>query len=294
MADINNIREGNVAGEIFVDNTCIDCDVCRWMAPAIFQRDNQASIVFRQPESDFDRNKALQAMYACPTDSIGTTTGEGLSEAEESIPILLDDNVYQTCFHAPLSYGATPYLIKRDEGNVLVDSPRFDERLVKKLEEMGGVKYLYLTHKDTLADQQKFADHFKCERILHTGDISEDLASSIEIKIDGNEEFKLADDLIIIPQPGHTKGCTALLYKEKFLFTGDHLAFSATYNQIIGFQDYCWYSWETQIKSVRKLLNYKFEWLLPGHGRKFKAEAGLMNKEIKKCLNWMTATSSSV
>lgn len=29
-------RTQNVEGDIFVDNTCIDCDTCRWMVPVRF------------------------------------------------------------------------------------------------------------------------------------------------------------------------------------------------------------------------------------------------------------------
>src|SRR5205807_1309544 len=31
-------RPENAAGDLFVDSSCIDCDTCRWMAPATFAR----------------------------------------------------------------------------------------------------------------------------------------------------------------------------------------------------------------------------------------------------------------
>ena len=34
---------------------------------------------------------------------------------------------------------------------------------------------------------------------------------------------RLADDLLAVPVPGHTRGSTALLASETYLFTGDHL-----------------------------------------------------------------------
>ncbi len=52
-----------------------------------------------------------------------------------------------------------------------MDSPRFAPPLVKRLEEMGGVDYMYLTHRDDVADHQKFHQHFGCDRILHKKEI---------------------------------------------------------------------------------------------------------------------------
>jgi hypothetical protein len=49
---------------------------------------------------------------------------------------------------------------------VLVDSPRFTPPLVKQIEAMGGVHYLYLTHRDDVADQQKFHDHLVIGRLM--------------------------------------------------------------------------------------------------------------------------------
>jgi glyoxylase-like metal-dependent hydrolase (beta-lactamase superfamily II) len=47
-----------------------------------------------------------------------------------------------------LSFGGASWLIVRPgRGNVLVDSPRFNPTLAKKIQEMGGVDYIFLTHK---------------------------------------------------------------------------------------------------------------------------------------------------
>lgn len=45
------------------------------------------------------------------------------------------------------SIACESYLIVRPEGNVMVDTPRFNPVLAKRLQEMGGVKYIFLTHK---------------------------------------------------------------------------------------------------------------------------------------------------
>ena len=72
MGHLDQRRAENVAGDFYVDSTCIDCDTCRGMAPTIFHRDNHQSAVCHQPSTDLERLHALQALLACPTGSIGT------------------------------------------------------------------------------------------------------------------------------------------------------------------------------------------------------------------------------
>jgi len=287
MAHLNQRRSQNVSGNFYVDSTCIDCDTCRWMVPEVFHSAGEQSAVYHQPASETERLRSLQALLACPTASIGTVEKpKDIKDAQLSFPIPVAENVYHCGYHSEDSYGATSYLIVRPEGNVLVDSPRFTPPLVKRLEEMGEIRYLYLTHRDDVADHQKYAQHFGSKRILHSDDITTD-TRGVEIPLSGSEPVQLEPDLLIIPVPGHTKGHTVLLYKNKFLFTGDHLAWNDKLNQLIGFRNACWYSWSEQIKSMRQLANYSFEWVLPGHGRRYHADAKTMYHQMQQCLAWM-------
>ncbi|BAY11630.1 MBL fold metallo-hydrolase [Calothrix sp. NIES-2098] len=287
MANLKLRRFENVNGDFYVDSSCIDCDTCRWMTPEVFYSVNEQSAVYHQPTNEQERLAALQALLACPTSSIGTLEKpKDIKIAQESFPILVEDNVYHCGYHSEKSYAATSYFIQHPEGNILVDSPRLTPPLVKRLEEMGGIRYMYLTHKDDIADHQKFVEHFHCQRILHADEISGS-TRNVEIQLTGFEPFALTGDILIIPVPGHSKGHTVLLYKNKFLFTGDHLAWSEDIHQLIAFRDFCWYSWSEQIKSMQKLANYSFEWVLPGHGRRFHADVDTMRQQMHKCIEWM-------
>jgi glyoxylase-like metal-dependent hydrolase (beta-lactamase superfamily II)/ferredoxin len=287
MAKLAQTRSQNVAGEFFVDQSCIDCDTCRWVAPTIFHRADDQSAVYHQPQTPAERIKALQALLACPTSSIGTIhKPKDIQKVQTTFPILIADNVYYCGYHSVSSFGGASYLIQREEGNILIDSPRFTPPLVKRLEAMGGIKYLYLTHKDDVADHQKFHDHFGCDRILHRDEITPQ-TESVEIKLEGHEDFDLLPDATIIAVPGHSLGHTVMLYQQKFLFTGDHLAWSAHYGHLIGFRRHCWYSWEELKKSMIKLTNYEFEWVLPGHGRRFHADKTTMAQALQDCIDWM-------
>ena len=287
MANLNLRRPQNVNGDFYVDSSCIDCDTCRWMTPEVFNRTGEQSVVYHQPENEVQRLRSLQALLACPTASIGTVEKpKDIKSTQLSFPILVAENVYHCGYHAENSYGAASYLIVRPEGNILVDSPRWAQPLVKQLEEMGGIRYLYLTHRDDVADHQKYTEHFGCDRILHKDEISAG-TRNVEIQLTGFQPYQLAPDLLIIPVPGHTKGHTALLYRNKFLFTGDHLAWSNSASQLAGFPNACWYSWSEVIKSTQKLANYSFEWVLPGHGRRYHADLDTMQQKLIQGIAWM-------
>jgi glyoxylase-like metal-dependent hydrolase (beta-lactamase superfamily II)/ferredoxin len=291
MAQLSQRRPENVSGDFYVDRSCIDCDTCRWMTPEVFGRDRDQSAVFHQPETPQERLRAMQALLACPTASIGTIEKpKDVKLAQQSFPIPVTETVFHCGYHAESSYGAASYLIQRPTGNILVDSPRFAPPLVKRLEEMGGIRYLYLTHRDDVADHQKFHDHFGCDRILHEDDITADTCA-VEKPLSGSDPIDLESDLTIIPVPGHSKGHTVLLYRNQVLFTGDHLAWSEDLHHLIAFRQVCWYSWSAQIQSMKALLKYSFEWVLPGHGRRHQADSQTMHRSLEQCIAWMEMNS---
>jgi glyoxylase-like metal-dependent hydrolase (beta-lactamase superfamily II) len=81
-----------------------------------------------------------------------------------------------------------------------------------------------------------------------------------------------------------------LLYRNRFLFTGDHLWWSDAYQSLHASRSVSWYSWPQQIESVALLLNYDFEWVLPGHGRRVHANACQMKAYLQECLNRIGGT----
>jgi len=287
MAHFAQRRPENVSGDFYVDSTCIDCDTCRWMAPETFLEVGDQSAVHHQPSNETERLRAMQALLSCPTASIGTVEKpRDIQQAHHSFPISITETVYHCGYHAESSYGAASYLIQRPSGNVLVDSPRFAPPLVQQLEKLGGIRYLYLTHRDDVADHQRFHQHFGCDRILHKDEINHS-TQAVEIQLSGVEPFQLDADLLIIPVPGHTKGHTVLLYNNTVLFTGDHLAWSAELKQLYAFRGACWYSWAELTQSMKRLADYSFEWVLPGHGRRYHSDRQTMAEQMQKCVTWM-------
>ena len=95
--------------------------------------------------------------------------------------------------------------------------------------------------------------------------------------------MRLAPDLLAIPLPGHTRGSQALLYRDRFLFTGDHL-WGEDDGSLGASRSVCWYSWKEQTRSMQRLLDYRFEWVLPGHGSPLRAESPRAMREKLEAL----------
>jgi len=73
MADAANKYDKNAPGKFYVDDQCIDCDLCRETAPANFVRDEDAghSYVSKQPTTPEEEALCLEAMEGCPVEAIG-------------------------------------------------------------------------------------------------------------------------------------------------------------------------------------------------------------------------------
>jgi glyoxylase-like metal-dependent hydrolase (beta-lactamase superfamily II)/ferredoxin len=287
MAHPDRRLPGNVEGNFFVDDTCIDCDLCRQIAPATFTSlDGGCSVVYRQPVGEQDYRKAASALVTCPTGSIGARRKIDLGAVRDAYPEPICENVHFCGYASRDSFGGSSYLIVRPEGNVLVDSPRFARTLVGRLEKMGGVRTMFLTHRDDVADHEKFRRHFGCDRIIHG-----DEAGGIRVEryLGGEDPVAIADDLGAIPTPGHTRGHTVLLYRDRYLFSGDHLAWSSRHGHLIAFRRHNWYSWPETIRSMERLADYTFEWVLPGHGRRAFFPAEEMPGRLLECVRWMKA-----
>lgn len=275
----------NVPGDFFVDSSCIDCDACRIFAPSVFSDAGDQSAVYHQPATPDELLAAQRALISCPTASIGSTKHD-MRAAVASLPERVADDVYRCGYTSESSFGAISYFL--GDSKILVDSPRFAAPLVKNIEKLGGVRTLLLTHQDDVADHAKFHEHFGCERVLHRDDVRARTAA-VERQPTGLDPVQLAEDLVMIPTPGHTKGHAVFLYRDTFLFTGDHLAWSERRGHLYAFRSACWYSWMEQIASMKRLLDYDFEWVLPGHGRPVHLARGTARAELERCIDWMSA-----
>lgn len=277
----------NVAGDWFVDLRCIDCGTCRQLAPTVFGEFAAYAGVIKQPETDAEVQGALRALVCCPTGSVSTHSRSHvplIPSVIQEFPMLVAPGVYYCGFSAEESFGASSWLIQHPEGNWLIDTPRFSKHLISSLEALGGIQWIFLTHRDDVGEANRFAEHFGAERIIHH---HERLAQpDAEHFITGFDSIKWSPDFTIIPTPGHTKG-HCVLYYQNMLFSGDHLWWNITLNRLRAGRSVCWYSWSEQIESVRKLLDLDLEWILPGHGAWIQLSSDKMQTQLHDLISWM-------
>jgi glyoxylase-like metal-dependent hydrolase (beta-lactamase superfamily II)/ferredoxin len=256
----------NAAGPLFVDRTCIDCDACRQLAPATFADAAGRSSVRVQPAGEGELAAALRALIACPVGAIGDTAHRPLHDAAGAFPLPIDGPVSYLGFNARASYGANSYLLERPGGNWMIDAPRWNAGLTRALEARGGVTTIFLTHRDDVADAARYAAHFGARRIIHA--FERGAMPDAEIVIEGDAPVAF-EECTVIPTSGHTRG-HCVLHAGDYLFSGDHLAWDGARGRLDAHHSVCWYDWPTQVRSVARLREVPFSWLLPGHGERIR------------------------
>lgn len=275
MADLARRRTENVEGPWFVDTTCIDCGTCMWMAPEVFAEADGMSAVHHQPPDQDERASA--ALVACPTGSIGGPA----TKVDFPRPIQGRDDVWHCGFHDRSSFGAASYIVRTEEGNVMVDVPRFARPLVKRIEAMGGLAAIVMTHRDDIGAHQDWHEWFDAPRAIHR----DDAVFEPEIRLDGEGGTIAGLDWLHVP--GHTKG--HVIYRhDDVLLTGDHLAGSvADPHRLRAFRRACWYDWDAQQQSMELHTDWDITHVLPGHGAPWSGTADGYRDAMRSLRQWM-------
>jgi glyoxylase-like metal-dependent hydrolase (beta-lactamase superfamily II) len=181
----------------------------------------------------------------------------------------IDRNVYFSGL-LPEAGDANSYFIKHPgkSGNWLINSPKFDNQLVDEIRSMGGISYIFATHRDVVSYASELAHIFNAKRIIHEGDI--EAIPDAEIVIQGDIPQVIAEDpdFSIVPTPGHTEGSCVLFHKNIYLFSGDSLAIHGNSFHIES-PAWTWQDHGTLIESVARLSTRQFSWVLPDHGQTF-------------------------
>jgi ferredoxin len=86
MADFHHRYPQNVPGKFYVDDQCLDHDLCGELCPKHFKRNNEGGhyYVYHQPETPEEIALCLQAAEACPVEAIGSDGDEPHPPEHES------------------------------------------------------------------------------------------------------------------------------------------------------------------------------------------------------------------
>jgi len=271
-------------GDWYIDTACIDCGASRHVAPNFIVERHGKSVFARQPTTAEEQLAAWRAVLVCPTASVRSEKKQVRPQAP-IFPQELCDGVWRCGFNARSSFGAHSYFVARPSGNLLVDSPRLATELVKWFDDAGGIAHILLSHQDDVADAGKYAERFGARVWIHHDDRS--AAPFATDLLEGECTRTIAPGLVAIPVPGHTRGSVVYSLEDRVLFAGDSLAWSMREQDLVAFRDACWYSWSALTTSLAKLADYRFEWLLPGHGWPMHLAAEEMNARLRALVTRM-------
>ena len=263
MARIDLVHPDNIDGPWFVDTRCIRCDAARHWAPGLIEMDGRGlSFVARQPESAEEDAALWRAAVACPTQSIGTTAAR--RPPRPAFPFELTPGVYALGHNARSSFGAHSYLVPRPDGNLMTDSPRFASGLAELIDDLGGVRHVLLSHRDDVADADRWADRYGADVWIHEADL--DAAPYATVVLEDGEAAEVAPGATAVPVPGHTEGSVVFHIDGRWLFTGDTLHWNHRRGELDVFPDQTFHSWEALADSLDRLAELAVEWVFPGHG----------------------------
>ena len=275
MARKDQAHSGNAEGPWFVDTRCVRCDSARHWAPDLIGMDEQGlSVIIRQPQNTGEEAALWRAAEACPTKSIGRI---GSSRPPvQPFPYEMTPGVFALGHNSPKSFGSHSWLVARAEGNLMIDSPAYTRSLIGGIDDIGGISHILLSHRDDVADADRWAEHFGARVWIH--EFEAEAAPYATDIISG--DHTIAPGVHAICAPGHTAGHLVFHFDDKWLFTGDTLHWNHRRLELDVTPRQTWHSWHALSDSMDRIAGLCVEWLFAGHGNWHHLGASLYSEQM--------------
>jgi len=150
----------SVPGEWYIDIACINCGASRHVAPGLIVERNDKSVFVRQPGTPEEELAGWRAVFVCPTASVRSETKQ-LRPNAVIFPQQITSGVWRCGFDSRSSFAA------RADGNLLIESLRYAAELVKWFDDAGGIAHILLSHRDDVADADKYARRLAARVRIH-------------------------------------------------------------------------------------------------------------------------------
>ena len=164
------MTDAPASDEFRINERCIDCGTCWTFDPDHFAAGAGTAVVAHQPRGASSQRQALLASQACPVAAIETSRALQRTTPADGFPSWICSHAAGEVFYcgwaSQRSFGARSWLIQRADGNVMVDVPWWSAPLARRIQAMGGLSQIVLTHRDDVAEHQRWAQAFACERSL--------------------------------------------------------------------------------------------------------------------------------
>ncbi|WP_250121690.1 MBL fold metallo-hydrolase [Chroococcidiopsis sp. CCMEE 29] len=149
--------------------------------------------------------------------------------------------------------GGTAYFIVENEANILIDCPAWDDTNQKFLHHLGGIRWLFLTHRGAIGKTREIQEAFGCEVLVQEQEAY--LLPGLRV-IKFQQEFTLSNLAQAIWTPGHSPGSSCLYYADEggVLFSGRHLLPNQQ-GEPVPLRTAKTFHWSRQLKSIQLLID---------------------------------------
>ncbi len=149
--------------------------------------------------------------------------------------------------------GATAYFIVEKFGNILIDCPAWNQVNQQFLQQQGGVRWLFITHRGGIGKVREISQAFGCDILIQEQEAY--LLPRLDVRT-FQQEFTLSPYSSVIWMPGHSPGSSCLYYSESggVLFSGRHLLPNQQ-GEPAPLRTSKTFHWPRQLKSVQSLVD---------------------------------------
>ncbi|WP_058995359.1 MBL fold metallo-hydrolase [Leptolyngbya sp. NIES-2104] len=148
--------------------------------------------------------------------------------------------------------GGTSYLIVEKDGNLMIDSPAWDENTRSFLDSQGGVSKLVITHRGGMGKVREIQEAFGCDVIVQ----EQEAYLLPNVSVTGfQDSLEITPNFRVIWTSGHSPGSACVYYSAcgGILFSGRHLIPNSQ-GDPVPLRTAKTFHWTRQIRHVRKLL----------------------------------------
>ncbi len=146
--------------------------------------------------------------------------------------------------------GGTAYFIVENEANILIDCPAWDEVNQNYLNSLGGVRWLFLTHRGAIGKVREIQQAFGCEILIQEQEAY--LLPGLKVTT-FKQDFNIGNAQVIWT-PGHSPGSSCLYYPREggVLFSGRHILPNQT-GELLPLRTAKTFHWFRQLTSIQLL-----------------------------------------
>lgn len=161
--------------------------------------------------------------------------------------------------------GGTAYFIVENEANILIDCPAWDEVNQNYLSSLGGVRWLFLTHRGAIGKTREIQATFDCEVLIQ----EQEAYLLPKLKLTTFEQKFNLGMAQVIWTPGHSPGSSCLYYPSEggVLFSGRHILPNQA-GEPVSLRTAKTFHWFRQLQSIQLLLDHftpeTLQYICPG------------------------------